>query len=162
MKRFVALAACTFALALAPSAQQCPFSGITRVSFGTGTGTCAESVLTAELDTTACRLEFSFEDEPVICGNVFLTQNVLLAGLDPLPQPIALQAPFTPGSFLYTLPMQVFGPFNGGNATLPVPPEAGLIGRSLTFQSVPFYFSTIPHPGQTEIGTSTGLTVTLN
>ena len=162
MLRTLIIVLSTFALALSAEGQQCPFSGITLNGFGTGTGTCADSVLNASLDTSACRVDFDFQPEPFICGNVFLSHNILLVGASPLPQPFALSNPFLPGSNLYVAPVQAFGPFPGGKASLPVPPEAILIGQSLTFQSVPFYFSTIPFPGHTEIGTSTGLTVTLN
>ena len=164
--RATALLTCLVALALPTAAQgsggPCPFSSITVNGFGTGTGTCAQSILTATLDTTACDLNFTYQRPIVQCGNVFLYQNVLLAGPTPIPAGVALGAPFVAGSSLYVVPAAALGPFTGTDATVAVPQDAGLIGQSLTFQSVPFFFSTFPFPGSSAIGTSTGLTVTLH
>lgn len=150
-------------LAAAASAQAgtCPFSGIATTTFGTGTGTCSLSVLTVALDTSACRLDFGYAQDPVSCGNVVLTQNALLLGVTDLPNGIPLGPLFLPGSELHVVPLAILGPFPGKTASLVLPDDPALIGARIFFQSLPAFFSSFPFPGQGTFGSSTALGVTL-
>jgi hypothetical protein len=136
-------------LALGTAAVQgppCPFSGLTKVEYGPGGPPFDYPKFELTLDPAGCTLETKFVPDPNrIIGNYYLTGNFLIYGDFPLTPGLPLGEPFF-GFELLVLPLDVLGPFPGNAASLPVPPDPLLLGRTFYFQDIARYMYTLSLP----------------
>jgi hypothetical protein len=155
-----AAAALSLALLATDGAAQCPAAGVTAVGFGTGTGVCSSATLQASFDAGACTLGFGYAQDSFWCGNTFLTQHLLIVGLQPLPGGVPVGDPFLPGSRLYVLPLTVLGPFPGAASSFSLDGAPALSGVTIQVQTAPTWITTVSLPIEPQTGLSSALTLT--
>jgi hypothetical protein len=142
-------------------AVDCPFSGLTAVAFGTGTGVCSTSTLQATFGGADCKLTLDYAPDEISCGNTFLTHHLLIVGVESIPAGVAVGAQFLPDSRLYVVPLVLVGPLAGGSSTFTLPNAPALIGVPFYVQTAPTFVTTISNPPDVETGLSSALQLTL-
>ncbi|HZL99440.1 MAG TPA: hypothetical protein VFD43_04225 [Planctomycetota bacterium] len=152
-----------FAILLAPArpAGDCPFTACEVSSFGTGTGVCSTSTLQASFTSEDCRLALSFAPDDFICGNTFLTQHLLIVGIQPIPAGVGVGPQFIEGSRLYVVPLAVIGPLPGASSSFKLPSAPALLGLPFYLQAAPTFVTTVSLPIVPETGLSSALELTL-
>lgn len=145
----------------APPAGECPFAACEMSAFGTGTGVCSTSTLQASFDGADCRLTLSFAPDEFICGNTYLTQHLLIVGLQSIPAGVGVGPQFIEGSRLYVLPLALIGPLPGGSSSFKLPSAPALIGLLFYVQAAPTFVTTLSNPPDVETGLSSALQLTL-
>jgi hypothetical protein len=145
MRRRLAMLFLAAPLAASASAQGtvCPISGISTLSYGAGCGYFDEPKLSLGFDTADCALELKIT--ALQCCNTFITEHFLVYGLAS-PLPVAFELPAPPwfsGCFLYFIPIDAIGPFQGTSSKIKIPADPNFVGQSFELQAVPVYFTTI-------------------
>jgi len=143
------------------SAGNCPFSSCEVTGFGTGTGVCSTSTLVATFDGADCRLTLSYAPDEFWCGNTYLTQHLLIVGLQSIPAGVAVGAPFIEGSRLYVLPLALIGPLPPSGTSFKLPSAPALIGVPFYLQTAPTFVTTVSFPAGVETGLSSALELIL-
>ena len=145
----------------APVAGNCPFASCDVSGFGTGTGVCSTSTLVASFSGADCRMTLSFAPDEFICGNTYLTQHLLIIGVQSIPAGVGVGPQFIEGSRLYVVPLAVIGPLPGGSSSFKLPNAPALIGLPFFIQAAPTFVTTISMPPDVETGLSSALQITL-
>ena len=139
----------------------CPFASCDVSGFGAGTGVCSSSTLQASFSGADCRLSLSFAVDEFSCGNTFLTQQLLIVGLQSIPAGVGVGPQFIEDSRLYVVPLALIGPLPGASASFALPHTPSLIGLTFFLQTAPTFVTTISNPPDVEIGLSSALQLTL-
>ena len=146
------------ALASTPAAQggvACPIGGIVTSSFGTGCGFLSPSILDITFDTSTCTLTETVTATG--CCNTFPVSQLLLIGTA-LPLGIPLPTPTFYSSCELLVDPAARIPISGLSRDFGPLISPDLVGVTVDFQSVVFFFTTI---GLTfDLGATDGVSVT--